>query len=183
MKKFLFAASVGLICFCTSCNNSTTVASANDNSQAQKNLDASHVINHAFETGDVSKIDSMVASDFVDHSEHGDIKGTDSLKSMISTMHATMKDMKMKMIHEIADNDYVYSWMEYTGTGDGKMMPAGPFDMQAVEVTKFNNGKAVEHWGFVAPKDMMKMMQQMPAMDKMDNKMMNNMDSSKMKNK
>jgi hypothetical protein len=41
---------------------------------------------------------------------------------------------------------------------------AGPYDMNGIEVVRFKDGKAVEHWAFMDARDMMKMMpQQMPA--------------------
>ncbi len=40
---------------------------------AEKNLAASHIVNAAFQTGDISKIDDAIAADFVDHSDRGDM--------------------------------------------------------------------------------------------------------------
>ena len=72
----------------------------------------------------------------------------------------------LEIIKELADDEYVFSWMRFTGSSDGSMgMPAGPYDMKSIEVVRFKDGKAVEHWGFMEPREMMKMMQQMPAMD------------------
>ncbi len=62
-------------------------------------------------------------------------------------------------MHEVADDDYVFSWMHYTGTSDGAMgMPKGPYSMNVIEVSKFKDGKATEHRGFVDMKEMMKVM-------------------------
>jgi predicted SnoaL-like aldol condensation-catalyzing enzyme len=87
--------------------------------------------------------------------------GRDSFKAMIVQMHNTSKDMKMETMKEVADNDYVFEMMRYTGTGDGVMMPPGPYDMHAVEVIRFKDGKAVEHWSYMNAAEMMKMMGQM----------------------
>lgn len=175
MKKIFFVAFAGLLCICTSCNDTGT-SGTKGSEQKQKNIAASEAISKAFEIGDVSKIDSFVSADFVDHTDRGDKKGPDSLKAMVNLIHANMKDMKMEKVHELADDDYVMSWMRYTGTSDGSMgMPKGPYDMSAIEVSKFKDGKAVEHWGFMDMKDMMKMMPPPPPPK------MNNMDSSKMK--
>jgi len=75
--------------------------------------------------------------------------------------------MKSEIKKVFADDDYVMAWMRWTGTADGSMpgMPAGPYDMTAIEVVRFKDGKAVEHWAFMEPREMMKMMgggQQMP---------------------
>jgi predicted SnoaL-like aldol condensation-catalyzing enzyme len=161
MRKILLAFACGVFLF-ISCNsgkkeNSTTNT---DNSMTQKNLDASHVVNRAFETGDPGGIDSVVASDFVDHTEKGDMN-RDSLKAMVKMVHATNKDMKMDIIKELADGEYVFSLMRFRGTSDGSMMPAGPYDMRAIEVVKFKDGKATEHWEYMEPAETMKMMEQM----------------------
>jgi predicted SnoaL-like aldol condensation-catalyzing enzyme len=160
MKKIcLLLAAVCIIYSCTQMGSSSTSASS---TTAQKNLDASHVINHAFETGDISKIDSVVSSDFVDHTDHGDVKGRDSLKAMIQMIKNNFKDMKMDVMSETADsNGKVFTQMHFTGNSDGKMMPAGPYDMHEIEVTRYNDGKAVEHWAYGEMQEMAKMMAQM----------------------
>jgi ketosteroid isomerase-like protein len=80
---------------------------------------------------------------------------------MIQGMHATTKDMKMEVLKELADDDYVFAMARFRGTSTGGPMPAGPYDMHAAEVIKFKNGKAVEHWEYMDPGEMMKMMQKM----------------------
>ena len=176
MRKMLFAFFAGLLCISTGCKDSAKVsaASSTDNAATQKNLDANKLISNAFENGDASAVDSVVAEDFVDHTEHGPVKGRDSLKAMIKMVHDYNKDMKMETIHEMGDNDYVFSWVRLTGTSDGRMMPAGPYDWHAIEVSKFKDGKIVEHWEFDDPAEMMKMMSQMSenkmAPPKMDDK-------------
>ncbi len=175
MRKIFFTA-VCFALFFTACNSGDKSGASNDNSITQKNLDASHVVSNAFGTGDVSGIDSAVSSDFVDHTDRGDMN-RDSLKSMIKMVHATNKDMKMETIKELADSEYVFSLMHFTGTGDGTMMPAGPYDMHAIEVVKFKDGKAVEHWEYMEAGEMMKMMEKMHG----TNQKMNKPDSSKKK--
>jgi len=167
MKKILLAASAVLFCCFISCNDEK--AESKESSAAQKNLAASHIVSKAFETGDISAIDSAVASDFVDHTDKGETN-RDSLKAMIITMHAKGQDMKMEVIKELADDDYVMSWMKFSGTSDGSMgIPKGPFTWEAIEVEKFKDGKAVEHWEFMTMAEMMKMMGPQPGMD--NNKM------------
>jgi predicted SnoaL-like aldol condensation-catalyzing enzyme len=163
MKQILSLFAISLVFCCLSCNNDKTAgdstsADKKDNSMAEKNLAASHIVDKAFETGDPSNIDSAIASDFVDHTDMGD-KNRDSLKTMIVSMHKNFPDMKMEMVKEVADNDYVFSLMRYSGTSNGQMgMPAGPYDMKAIEVVRFKDGKGVEHWSFMQMADMMKMM-------------------------
>jgi predicted SnoaL-like aldol condensation-catalyzing enzyme len=170
MKKIVFATLAGLACYLVSCS-SKDAGGSKLSEKAQKNLDASHIVVDAIKSGDISKIDDAVSADFVDHTDRGD-KGRDSLKTMITMMHSNSKDMKMETTKELADDDYVMSWMRYSGTSDGSMgMPKGPYDFTAMEVEKFKDGKAVEHWEFSQPAEMMKMMGPQQGSDKMmDNK-------------
>lgn len=182
MKKTFSVLTIGLIFACASCSNDKTEKTSGDtmssekmssdkkdHSMAEKNLAASHIVNKAFETGNAGEIDNAIASDFVDHTDQGD-KNRDSLKTMIGMMHKEFPDMKMEMIKEMADDDYVFSLMHYTGTSNGKMgMPKGPYDMKTMEVVRFKDGKAVEHWAYMQPADVMKMMP-MPT-GKMEDKM------------
>lgn len=168
MKKILSLFPIVILFACVSCGDDKTAGETKENSMAEKNLAASHVVNKAFETGNVSGLDSVIADNFLDHTDQGDKIGVDSLKAMVNWIHGNMKDMKMELVNEVADNDYVYSWMRYTGTSDGTMgMPAGPYDMHVIELSKFKDGKAVEHWAFLDMRDMMKMMPQAPQGDKM----------------
>jgi predicted SnoaL-like aldol condensation-catalyzing enzyme len=161
MRKLITAATA--ICFLIACNNEKKEeASGGMSDKAKKNIAASHIVSDAFMSGDPSKIDSAVAPDFVDHTDRGDM-GRDSLKAAIVMMKKQMPDMKMKLTNELANDDYVYSDMEFTGTSDGSMgMPKGPYDMHVIEAVKFNqDSKAVEHWEYMRNDDMMKMMQSM----------------------
>ena len=177
MKKLLFILSAGGIFFFTSCGGKKEEGGGMS-ANAKANIAASKIVVDAFMSGDISKIDNAVASDFVDHTDKGDAN-RDSLKTMITMMHKAGSDMKMETTKELADDDYVFSWMRMTGTGDGTMgMPKGPYDMNSIELTKFKDGKAIEHWTFMQPADMMKMMgapqNSMPMKDtakKMENKM------------
>ena len=113
----------------------------------------------AFQTGDASALDSVIADDFVDHTDRGDMKGRDSLKSMVKFAHTHFPDMKFEKVRDVADGDYVYSWITSSGTSDGSMgMPKGPYKMSSIELSKFRDGKAVEHWSFMDAQDMAKMM-------------------------
>ncbi len=169
MRKYLLVILSFTVILYVSCNNKAadeTTGETKLSDQAEKNLVATHIVSDAFQTGDISKIDSAVASDFVDHTDRGDM-GRDSLKAMITKWKAASKDAKTEIVKELADDEYVFSWMRFTGSSDGSMgMPAGPYDMKSIEVIRFKDGKAVEHWGFMEPRDMMKMMaaMQQPAM-------------------
>ena len=157
MKKFLFIVSAALLAFFSSCSNNTGA-----NSEGEKNISVVHAVNDAIESGDVSKLDQYIAADGIDHAgEHGDIKGLDSIKAYLKKLHDEYPDMKLEEVQEAANGDYVFSLTRFTGTNVVPSMgaPAGThFDMSSVQVIKFKDGKAVEHWEYMTMADMMKMM-------------------------
>ena len=171
MKKLIFAAVV--LCFFASCKDSGTA----DNSQNEKNLENNKKVYQAIQTGDAAVIDSLIASDAIDHQgpKGMDVKGPDSVRHMLADMHNHVKDLKLEVIADAANGDYIFAMAHISGTmNDASMgMPAGSkMDEKGVDVIKLKDGKMIEHWGFVDPNEMMKHMQSMP----MDHKM----DSSKM---
>ncbi len=165
MKKFLFAPVAALCLFFTSCNDA---GKGGLSPTAQKNIDALHGVNKAFDSKDFSKIGDYIADDCVDHAgEGGDIKGLAAMKEQFEKWAAANESNKTEEIKVLADDEYVMAWQRYTGKlkmdqpGMGK---AGDnFNMTALEVVKMKDGKAIEHWTFMTPADMMKMMPAMPA--------------------
>jgi predicted SnoaL-like aldol condensation-catalyzing enzyme len=172
MKKFLLPAVAVTFIYLVSCNQT---ASSSNTSSEQQNLSADSIISEAFHTGDVSKIDSVVAEDFLDHTDHGDVKGRDSLKAMIKMMKDSVPDMKMTLINRAANDDYVYSYMNFTGNSNGAMgIPPGPYSVHTVELVKYKDGKAVEHWGFWETREVAESQKEMM-------QMINKTDTTKMK--
>jgi ketosteroid isomerase-like protein len=158
MKKYLPLFIVVISSCCISCNNQQAGPSA----ATQKNLDAMHAVTQAFDTKDFSKIGDYIAADAVDHAgENGDIKGIDSIKAQFVKWTAEMDNGKTVVIKELADDEYVMSWVNDSGTykTDGMGHKAGDtFSVQAIEVAKFKDGKVTEHWTMMSPTEVMKMM-------------------------
>ena len=178
MKKFAFIISLGLMCCFISCSNEKGTETK-DNAVAKKNIEACNAVNKAIETGDVSKLGDYIAVDGVDHAgEHGDVAGLDSIKSELGAMHNMYSNMKLDVVKELGDSEYVFQWIQFSGTCTvpSMGMPAGTkVDMSSIEVSKFKDGKATEHWSFMNMADMMKMMPQ----SGMDHMMDKKMDSTK----
>jgi predicted ester cyclase len=168
MKQLFSIVTAALVCAdifsfgaCTSASNAP-VAQAVD-SAALKNLAANNGIDRAIESGDVSNLGDYIATDAVDHSgEHGDVIGLDSIKAELAPMHKlAANDLKFEVVKELADSDYVFEWSRLTGTATTTEMgvPVGSkFSVTSVNVSRFKNGKAAEHWEFMQPADLMKMM-------------------------
>jgi predicted SnoaL-like aldol condensation-catalyzing enzyme len=168
MKKRLFISGLYCLIVLAGCNDKASGPSA----AAQKNLDAVKGIREAIEHKDMAKLGDYIATDCIDHSgDHGDIRGLDSIKVQIAVWSA-MVNQKTDIVKELADDDYVMTWQHNTGsysnTGYGHK-PGDPFDLQEIEVVKFRDGKAVEHWSMMPPADVMKMMASTAAPVTMDN--------------
>lgn len=162
MRNFVFAIFLSISGICLSCSDSSVASvEGKENSRIQKNLEAWHAVSMAFATGNTGALDSVIADDYIDHTPRGDYIGRDSVKANVSRVHANIKDIKMETIKELVDHEYGFFWMRFTGNRiDAKGMISGPFHLTAIEVVKFNDGKAVEHWEYTEMKELMKMMQQ-----------------------
>ncbi len=187
MKKLFFTSAV-LAIFMISCTDSkTTDSTTTSTSSAEKNRENINAVYKGIDTGDMSRMDEFIAEDIVDHYGMSETRGRDSVKKMLGEMHTHFSNLKMDVLSEAtsSNGDYHFTLVRMTGTTtDDKMgMPANtPVDETSVDVVKIKDGKAVEHWGFDDPKMMMKRMEMnknMPPMNNMDHKMMN--DKMKMK--
>jgi predicted ester cyclase len=151
MKKVFFAASAALCFYFISCTN---------NGGNNENLSASRDIMKGIETGDSSKLTS-IAPDAVDHAgSMGEVHSGDSIKASLREMHNHVRDLKIDIMGDAANGDYTYTWSKMSGTALDSLMgfPAGqPFSVRSVDIIKFQNGKAVEHWAFVDQQDLMAM--------------------------
>lgn len=175
MKKILFLLTAATVII--ACNDNANDASANDTSDGTNNAkytESTKEVYRAIETGDVSKLDSFIAEDVVDHNANpdgSDLRGRDSVKKMISQIHTYFEDgLKMEFISDAISSDSVYLYTMVRMKGKAKANPWGipagtEVDDTSVDVVKLKDGKAAEHWGFMSMEDvneMAKMMQQGP---------------------
>lgn len=175
MKKGFFATtSLVLLLACNQTKDSTANDAGDDHAaMVKKNIANNKEIYHAIETGDVSKLDSLMSKDIVDHEGNmgKDIVGIDSLKAFLGSIHNYIDGLKMESISEATSGDGVYHFALVHMTGIAKQnpwgMPAGQkVDDMSVDVVKIKDGKATDHWSFTSTKDMMEMMGNMPGDDK-----------------
>lgn len=118
-------------------------------------------------SGKMDDIGKFVADNMVEHQKMSpDQKdGIAGMKEMMTEMRAAYPDFKFT-VHEItADTNMVWARFTMTGTNSGPMMgmPATnkQISVDGVDVLRIENGKAVEHWGYM---EEMKMMQQLGMM-------------------
>ena len=132
---------------------------------------------NALTSGKTDVLDKYIATDFVEHDPSptmSDKTGLARIKEDFAAYHKIFPDMKAK-VHSIAvDGDYLFAYLTFTGTTSEPYMgmPAGhKMTINSVDVIRFKDDKAVEHWGFTSNEDIMNMMSQEKMMNEgMDKK-------------
>jgi len=163
MKKLVVAFSAIALFALFACNSN----SGGMSDKAKKNLENARAISKTFETKDLSKLGDYIDSNVIEHaSPDGNQKGLENLKKSFEEMIGAMSDAKMEAVQEMANDDYVFQWLDesWTQTKEAMGMQPGQYNFKVVEVSKFNtDSKVIEHWAFMDFNDMTKMMQIMTA--------------------
>lgn len=157
MKKYLFPIAIACITVGMSCTSGNGGMSAT----AKKNSESNAAIDKMIASGDLSKLGDYIAENAVDHSDKGDLKGLAAIKANLEEMSKMSENMKSVVKLDLSNDEFTSTWYNWTGTWkvDGPGMKKGEsYSMEAIEVAKWKDGKAVEHWTFMQPADMMKMM-------------------------
>ncbi len=153
----------GMLLFLVACKDDDN--HDDHDAKTSKNPLGARIIYDAIETGDVSKVDSILAKDAVDHSPMGDVKGSDSIKAVLADIHNHFKDLKLDIIAEVPGEEYGFTLVNFKGTctdSSHGMPPGTKIDSRAVDVVRFKDSKVVEHWQYMDPAEMMKMAHKMP---------------------
>jgi len=132
-----------------------------------KNLEAYKGFDAAMQSGKIDDFDKYIDANYIEHTPApGQKPGLAGLKELFPQWKAAWPDLKWEYISIAADGDYVYAHSRMTGTNTGAFMgmPATgkKIDVGSVDITKFKDGKCVEHWSYM---EEMKMMTQMGLMD------------------
>lgn len=174
MKKACYV--LGAVLLLYSCAEGVKDGAANseDNTDndhmthVRKNTEHSLAIYKAIETGDVSKLDSFMTPDIIDHEGNmgKDVVGIDSLKAHLSKIHLYFDNLKTEVISQGTSLDNNYHFALYRMRAKAKENPWGiptgtEIDDTGVDVVKVRDGKASEHWGFMSQKDVNEMMASM----------------------
>lgn len=127
---------LSLFYFTTSCNQKITT-----NPQLTVVQRANNQLLKVFSSGDISLLDNIIAPDFINHTSRGNVKGMDSLKIMVKSFHGMFKPSKMVIKRQWADGEYGIDWIRYTNSDSSSVI-------EGMEMTRFVEGKAIEHWFF-----------------------------------
>lgn len=113
--------------------------------------------------GKLDLIDELIAPDFVEHEEFPDMPpGRDGVKQVFSMFLEAFPDLHFHIKDMLAEGDKVVARVTMHGTHKGPFMGIPPTGkeifVQAIDILRFADGKAIEHWGVT---DQMSMMEQL----------------------
>ncbi len=121
------------------------------------------LIEVGFGQGDLSVLDELMASDIVEH-QRGNPSGRDGAKSVVRTLHAWMSGFSLTVEDVAVSGDTVWVRNRARGVNTGSVMgrpPTGkPVEVDVIDILRFEDGRAVEHWGVA---DQLGLLQQLGA--------------------
>ena len=120
-----------------------------------------------FNQGKLDLIDEMMADDFVEHEEMpGMPTDKEAPRMFIGMMRDAFPDANATIEDMVVEGNTVAVRARMSGTHKGEFMGIPPtgnkFDVQAIDIIMFRDGKAIAHWGVT---DSMTMMQQLGVID------------------
>jgi steroid delta-isomerase-like uncharacterized protein len=155
-----------------SCNMGGNKNSSIDDRLAKDKAAMMNFYDNVMNKHNVAYFDTCVAADFVEHcAEPGTPPTRDGDKKVWADFFTGYPDYSIKVNFMVADSMYVVTHYTMTGTNTGAIMgmPATgkKIDVDGVDIVRFVNGKAVEHWGYNEEMKMMTQMGMMPDMSSM----------------
>lgn len=101
---------------------------------------------------DLDAVTEVIAADHVDHTARpGEPEGIEGVRNTMRFLDAAFSDQRFEVHRTIEQDDTVAVHLTHSGTHTGEIMglPATnqPFSYDHIHILRFENGKAVEHWG------------------------------------
>jgi steroid delta-isomerase-like uncharacterized protein len=115
---------------------------------------ARRFIDEVVNAGNVAVIDELSSPNFVDHTAPPGVPPTaEGTKVFLAMLRAAFPDLHATIEDQVAEGDRVVQRVTTHGTmsGDFQGMPASGKEAtwSGIHITRFADGKAVEHWGVV----------------------------------
>lgn len=119
-----------------------------------------------FNKGNFAIMDELVSDDFIDHEDFPGLESNkEGVEQFFTMFRAAFPDLKATVEFMFAKDDKVVSYLMISGTHKGEFMGMAAtgkkINIKGIDIVRFEEGKAVEHWGLT---DSMTMMQQLGAM-------------------
>ena len=138
---------------------------------AEENKELARRIVAALNAWDFEAMAALTSPDFIDHAGMpGQSPGLEGVRQRWAMMSSALSDTSFEIHFSVAEGDLVSSWYTFraTHTGDLMGMPATgkSFEVPAIDMLRFENGKLAEHWGLFDMPLMMMQLGMMPGAPK-----------------
>ena len=115
--------------------------------------------------GDFSVLDEFMSDDIVEH-QRGNNEGRAGAREVSRTLHRWMSDFSLTVEDIAVSGDTVWTRNRARGINTGSVMgnpPSGkPIEIDVIDILRFENGIAVEHWGIADQAGMLVQIGAMP---------------------
>jgi steroid delta-isomerase-like uncharacterized protein len=123
----------------------------------------------AFNTGDLSQIDELVAPNYIYHEPTiGERRGREGVRDVMTTFRAAFPDVKITVDQQIAEGDIVVTRWTSRGTHRGPLFGISPtgrhVTVTGILISRIHNGKVLEEDEVADTLGMMRQLGAIPAM-------------------
>ena len=128
----------------------------------QNTVTVRSLIEEAFNKGNLSAIDELIADEYVNHAGSTDVTGREGMKSFVTAYRGAFPDYHCVIEDQVAEGDKVVTRWTIRGTQDGELMGIPPtgkrVSVPGVVIDRLADGRLVETW---LQADMLGMLQQL----------------------
>lgn len=105
-----------------------------------------------FPTMDLGAVADVVAADAVDHTARpGESPGVEGVRATMRFLDAAFSEQRFDVRRTVEEGDIVVVHLTHSGRHTGEIMGLAPtnrpFSYDHIHILRFEEGKAVEHWG------------------------------------
>jgi predicted ester cyclase len=116
--------------------------------------DFRRLMDEGFNQGRLNVVDELVSPAFEEHQPRGPglpVRGQDAVKAVIQSLRASFPDIHYAIDDLAVDGDQVWARLKATATQAGPFMGHEPtgrsMAIDVIDITRFEDGRMVEHWG------------------------------------
>jgi steroid delta-isomerase-like uncharacterized protein len=100
----------------------------------------------------IDAFDDHIAENFVEHEDTAPLApNRDGVRQMFASLHESFPDLKVTIDDMASDDDKVWARCTWKGTHKGEFQGIAatgkPVSFSFIDVVRYSEGKAVEHWG------------------------------------
>ncbi|WP_225839737.1 ester cyclase [Streptomyces sp. NK08204] len=109
------------------------------------------ILDEAFSQGKTEVLDELMTEDFVNHNAApGMDTGREGVKSVIRVEREGFPDMKVELIRDFEDGEFVIQHVEVSGTHKGHVFGAAPtgrtISWNEIHIVRVRDGRVSDHW-------------------------------------